>query len=448
MPAIRIAHVSDFHTRLLQPGSSGINNRRSREIKHLLPAVLQEISSRKVDFLAITGDLLDVPNYILNHLDDYDYRPAEWDRFIEADYRWFKSQLDCCGIPYAVLPGNHDNSIMWRVFDPAANRAEVKGYHIYRFADREADYHIPRRLDRERKLFEQSLQDSSPQIHLQHYVLTPNLNQGYPHTYFEGETLTQKIADSGCVSLSLSGHYHAGTPLIRVKDTTLTTIPAFCVFPHPYRIYDVDGSSVRMQQHHLLTRPAQSGRPVIFLDRDGVINTLPSYTTGPEAMSLVPGAGRAIAALHHAGYVVVVITSQSCIGMGYVMQDTVYAVNDRMNQLLEQEAGSDLGCPDAIFFSVGAGDKACAPEYAHHDNEKPSIHLLQQAVEQFQLEWQGAWMVGDRYSDLETARNADISFALVRTGDGPITEDKCRTGGPQPALIAANLEQAVAEILE
>lgn len=445
--AVRIAHLSDFHARLAQPGSSGYHNRRSREIKTLLPAALQELCTKQVDFLAITGDLLDVPNYVLTREDYYDYRLAEWDRAIEADYRWFKAQLDACGIPYMVLPGNHDNAAMWRVFDPAANMADVKGYHIYRFCDRETDFHVPRRLDRERRLFEQSLNDPAQQIHLQHYVLTPALNQGYPHTYFEGETLAQKQAATGRVSLSLSGHYHAGTPLIHIGQTAYTTIPAFCVYPHPYRIYDVDGPRVRMQQFNMLTQPLAGGRPVIFLDRDGVISTLPSYTTGPEEMVLIPGAGRAIAKLHQAGYAVVVITSQSCIGHGYVMTDTVHAVHDRMNQLLAAEAGGDIGLPDAIYFSTGDGETACAPMYANQDNAKPSINLLQQAVNEFQLSWQGAWMVGDRDSDVQTAHNAGIPFALVLTGDGHITVDRCRTGDVKPTITVPDLAHAVDEIL-
>lgn len=447
MAVIRVGQISDFHARLAQPGSSGINNRRSREMKALLPAVLREIAGKQVDFLAVTGDLLDVPNYVLTQDDYYDYRLGDWDRWIEADYRWFKAQLDACGIPYMVLPGNHDNSVMWRVFDAAANVADVKGYRIYRFCDRETDNHVPRRRDRERKLFEQALQDPARQIHLQHYVVTPELNQGYPHTYFEGATLAEKVVATGRVSLSLSGHYHAGTPPIRVGETTFATVPAFCVSPHPYRIYDVDGSHVRMQQYNLRKEPVIAGRPVVFLDRDGVINTLASYNTGPEEMRLVPGAGRAIARLHEAGYAVVVITAQSCVGYGYVVADTVHAVHDRMNELLAAEAGSDAGTPDAIYFSTGAGENACAPSYANHENAKPSIGLLQQAVDLFQLNWQGAWMVGDRYTDLQTAENAGIDFALVRTGDGPITEEKCRTRGGAPTVVAENLEEAVTAIL-
>ena len=39
------------------------------------------------------------------------------------------------------------------------------------------------------------------QVHLQHYVLTPELNQGYPHTYLEGADLAERTGASGRVIL-------------------------------------------------------------------------------------------------------------------------------------------------------------------------------------------------------------------------------------------------------
>lgn len=39
------------------------------------------------------------------------------------------------------------------------------------------------------------------------------------------------------------------------------------------------------------------GDSIVFLDRDGVINTLPKYATGPHLMHLVEGAAEAICKL-------------------------------------------------------------------------------------------------------------------------------------------------------
>lgn len=45
----------------------------------------------------------------------------------------------------------------------------------------------------------------------------------------------------------------------------------------------------------------RSLRPCVFVDRDGCVNTLPSYRGGPGAMELLSGAAPAIRALRHAG---------------------------------------------------------------------------------------------------------------------------------------------------
>ena len=80
--------------------------------------------------------------------------------------------------------------------------------------------------------------------------------------------------------------------------------------------------------------------PVVFLDRDGVINTLASYNTGPAAMQLLPGAGAAIARLQLAGCKVAVVSSQACVGKGYVRVADVHAVMDRMCRLLRRDAAA------------------------------------------------------------------------------------------------------------
>jgi D-glycero-D-manno-heptose 1,7-bisphosphate phosphatase len=184
----------------------------------------------------------------------------------------------------------------------------------------------------------------------------------------------------------------------------------------------------------------------VFLDRDGVINTLPAYNSGPEQMQLVPGSAQAIRRLHEAGYAVALITSQSCIGLGYVLREMVDAVHDRMCQLLAQESASPLGQPDAIMYSVGTADRPCVPEYADISDAKPRGVLLARAEKILGLP--GAWMVGDRAGDLETARCAGLRGILVRTGKGLETEAKLRAAADLAEPVADDLAGAVRLILQ
>jgi len=179
--------------------------------------------------------------------------------------------------------------------------------------------------------------------------------------------------------------------------------------------------------------------PVVFLDRDGVINTLASYNTGPAAMELIPGAAWAIARLQQAGCKIVIISSQACVGKGFVRTSDVNSVMDRMCRLLRQDAQrqlsetvqqpqlrmafaalNDLAQPDAIIFSVGAGAKAIHPDYRDISDAKPSpAGLLKGAAcVGVNADTMDGFMVGDRLSDLLAGVAAGCRVVLVKTGMG------------------------------
>lgn len=437
---MRIAQITDLHLRHHQPGSSAANLRRSRLMPELFGQALENIRRQDVDLLAVTGDLLDMPVWLVGpdwgfHLDE----AAPWLAWAEADYRLLKRLLNDSGLRYTVLPGNHDvPKVMWRVFNRDENVFDIAGHRIVRFCDEEYECHMPRRFLDQRRRFDAVLNDgaSPPQVHLQHYVLTPSLNRGYPHSYDEGEELTRRVV-AGKVRLCLSGHYHPGTPLTRQEDTFFAVAPAFSQRSFPWRTYDIDAKGEVTMQDYVLESAPPSPRPVVFLDRDGVINDLPSYQTGPEDMRLLPGAGEAIRRLNEQGYAVVVITNQSAVGAGYVPELIVVAVHDKMQRLLAEQ-GAVL---DGIYFTVGAGDCAVLAGYRDTATCKPSPAMLHRAARELNLTLEGGWMIGDRLSDLRTAVAAEVRPILVRTGDGKQTEAK---HGDLPAglLIVDDLRAA------
>ncbi len=440
---MRIAQITDLHLRHHQPGTAGVNARRSREMPRRFAQALAEAKRQGADLVAVTGDLLDMPGWVMRPGRGFVWDdPAPWMATAEADYRLVKELLDGSGMRYVVLPGNHDlPELMWQVFGRGEDVFDLRGHRIVRFCDEEHECHIARRFLEERRRFDAVLADeqSPPQVHLQHYVLTPELNQGYPHTYAEGQELTRRVG-AGPVRLCLSGHYHRGTPLMREGNATFAVGPAFCQWPFPWRMYELGAGGVLMQEH-VLEKERGPKRPVVFLDRDGVINDLPSYRTGAEAMRLIPGSGRAIARLNAAGYAVVVITAQSAVGCGYVTEGVVIGVHDKMMRLLAEE-GAEV---DGIYFSTAAGEKAILERYRDKALCKPQPALLHRAVEELNLTLEGGWMVGDRVTDLQTAVAAGVRPVLVRTGDGQKTE--ARGDWPEGVVVEEDLAGAVGRIL-
>ncbi|MET8867557.1 HAD-IIIA family hydrolase [Nonomuraea sp. NPDC004580] len=441
---MRIAHITDIHLRSHIPGHSALPVRRSRTAPDLLAAALADARRRGAELIVITGDLVDVPGYLFDHERDPAADRLLWQR-VRADYRLVRRMLDECGIEWIAVPGNHDS---YRVHAEELGAGpfvrDVGGLRFVSFWDRESTGNVPRRTLIERERFDSSLLDPGPrpQVHLQHFVITPRLDDGYPHTYAEGEELRRRISESGRVVLSLSGHYHPGAEPDTIEATTFSVTPALVEHPHPYRIFDVELDGDRAGAVHHTQVELASGAPArkaVFLDRDGCINTLPTYRHGPEAMHLLPAAAPALRLLRDHGYALIVVTNQSCVGLGYAEPGTLDEVHDRMSELLHDEGVT----VDAVYSTPVAGEAAISDRYNVGDAPKPSPAMIERAAAELNLDLSRSHLIGDRPSDIAAALAAGVRPILVRTGDGRATERAWGDTPPCPVvddLIAAAVE--------
>lgn len=243
---MNIAHISDLHLRHHLAGTASIPTRRSRQMPALFAEAIQRIGAESPDLLIITGDLVDYP---LDAMHD-----AEVQRQGEMDLRLIAEILQAIHCPIALVHGNHDHpELVQRVFGHLPLVQQVAGHQVVCFYDDEGDDHYPRRLGASRQRFLDVLADadSPPQIHVQHYVVWPEQNEEYPHTYQEGAWLRDRIVESGRVRLVLSGHYHTGIPLVQIGQTYFAGVPAFTEHPHPYSIYTIEDGHVTCRQSQL-----------------------------------------------------------------------------------------------------------------------------------------------------------------------------------------------------
>lgn len=192
------------------------------------------------DVVVCSGDLLDYPAG-----EEEDPCTRELAR---RDLATVAEALGAVGRAYLVIPGNHDHpDLTWEAFPDAPRDVVIGGLRFLVFDDREGVSHVPHRTGAERRRLDGALADarSAPQVHVQHYLVWPERNEGYPHTYADGEELTEMIVRSGIVRLVLSGHYHPGLEPERVGDTWFATAPAFCEAPHRFWVYDLEGTELR-----------------------------------------------------------------------------------------------------------------------------------------------------------------------------------------------------------
>ncbi len=439
MKPIRIAHISDLHLRSSLPGTSSVSRRLSRSISALLEEAVREIGAAAPDLVAVTGDLVDHPLY--------DRSGAAFAAEGERDLRLVRRTFDDLRCPVVFLHGNHDHPGLFRVvFPDQACDIDVGGWRVLVFNDDEVDCHQPQRMGGERGRFLAALGDGDPrpQVHLQHYLVAPERNHGYPHTYREAESLKAAIAAGGRVRLVLSGHYHAGERMFREGGTWFAVAPAFAEPPHGYRIYDLAAEGIA-ETERSLRPPAKRGerRRAVFLDRDGTINPQPSYRTGPEPFRLIDGAAAALRSLRQAGYALVVVSNQTAVGLGWVTEEAVAATNDRMASLLAAE-GVEL---EGVYCRYHSRD-AVVPQYrTDAPKTKPSPAMLEAAADDLGLDLSASFMLGDRASDLLAGRNAGcVACVLVRTGVGRDEEKRLPAGAADH--VADDLAAAARWILE
>jgi D-glycero-D-manno-heptose 1,7-bisphosphate phosphatase len=176
----------------------------------------------------------------------------------------------------------------------------------------------------------------------------------------------------------------------------------------------------------------------VFLDRDGTINEEMGYINHLNRFVLLPGAALAIRFLNEAGVKVVVITNQSGAARGYFAPSLVDEVHEKLTALLAAQGAR----VDAIYSCLHGPDECCACR-------KPKPGLIEQAAHDLNLDLSSSYLVGDRYKDMETARNAGVKGLLVLTGYGRGEYEHQATSWPvPPAHVAGDLLEAAAWIVE
>ena len=380
----------------------------------LLARAVADIAAEAPDLLVIGGDLLDYPSHA----------PADGDlpAAAERDLRLIDEVLGRLECARVVVHGNHDPADrVFGVFGHLPRDRVCSGHRVICFSDDEVDNNVPQRMGPQREKFLEvtGAGDGPPQIHVQHYVVWPEMREGYPHSYREAAHLRERIVGCGRVRLVLSGHYHRGLAPFRDGKTHFATAPAFCEPPHPYWLYELTGEQLRWERRQVGTGDGPA-RKVVFLDRDGTINPQRSYRGGPGPFTLIPGARRALATLRQHGFALVVVSNQSAVGEGFVTPGDVGAVNDKMARLLaEPDSAGQVGVElDGVYCSYYSA-RGVLPEYRRdHPDTKPGPGMLLRAADDLRLDLGRSFIIGDSLSDLRAGRAVGAQTVLVATGGG------------------------------
>jgi len=185
-------------------------------------------------------------------------------------------------------------------------------------------------------------------------------------------------------------------------------------------------------------------RPAIFLDRDGVLVEEIFYPhTGEreaplaaEDVRLLVGAAAALRRLAEAGFALVVISNQGGYAKGKTTLRALWLAHERFLALLADQGVHLDGC----YYSYGHPDGTVAHFSGPSLDRKPGPYNVFIAAAQLNLDLSHSWMIGDRDTDVECARAAEVWPILIAGDDAP---------GPRPdgLICAAGLAEATEIIL-
>lgn len=157
-------------------------------------------------------------------------------------------------------------------------------------------------------------------------------------------------------------------------------------------------------------------RKAIFLDRDGVINKEVSDLRDIDEFELMDGVDEAIKRLNNTEYLVIVVTNQPVIAKGFCTEDGLNEIHKKMETLL----GQKNAYLDGVYYCPHHPQKGFLGEVAELkvdcECRKPKTKMIFDAVRDFNIDLSNSHLVGDRYRDIATAKNAGLKAILIKTG--------------------------------
>lgn len=177
----------------------------------------------------------------------------------------------------------------------------------------------------------------------------------------------------------------------------------------------------------------------VFLDRDGVLNPhIPGgYLLRPDDVVVLPGVAAAVRRLNDAGVRVLVISNQQGVGKGLMTRGDLDAIERRMGEILEREAGAFL---DGCYYSTEMA-------FENSPRRKPQPGMLLEAASDFGLTLARTVFAGDSATDIAAGHAAGVGHTALLLSGG-IRAYAVGDLDPAPDLVFSGLASLVDWVLE
>lgn len=163
----------------------------------------------------------------------------------------------------------------------------------------------------------------------------------------------------------------------------------------------------------VLGKNLKNKQKAVFLDRDGTINKYVGFLRNINDFELIDGVAEAIRKINESGYLAILVTNQPVIARGEVSFEELDEIHNKMETLLGEE-GAYL---DAIYFCPHHPHKGYYGERTELkidcDCRKPKAGMLLKAAEDFNIDLENSWMIGDGENDVKAGINAGCKTVLI-----------------------------------
>ena len=102
------------------------------------------------------------------------------------------------------------------------------------------------------------------------------------------------------------------------------------------------------------------------------------------------------------GYEIAIITNQSGIQRGYFTQKDFLNLTEWMKEKFKENGINIL----KVYYCPHGPEDNC-------ECRKPKIGMITQAINDFDIDLEKSWLIGDKISDIQTAINANIKNSIL-----------------------------------
>ena len=176
-------------------------------------------------------------------------------------------------------------------------------------------------------------------------------------------------------------------------------------------------------------------KKALILDRDGTLIEDKDYAYKIEDLEILPGVIEGLKLLQKE-FLFFIVTNQSGIGRGYYTTEDFHNFNNHLIRLLKEENIDII----RTFFCPHLREDDC-------ECRKPKTKFIKDIINEYDVNIQESWMVGDHPSDIQFGINGGCRTVFLTTGHGEKHIDDLKTLNIKPTIISDDFLSIAKEIL-